>query len=77
MLISIKYHKIQHFSGSDKSRMLFFLFVNVKMPTIVGILTFTSRKNIILGLSEPEKKIHNLGPRLHELNGNTSTGGNS
>ena len=28
---------------------------NVKMPTIVGILTFMSRKNNILGLSEPEK----------------------
>ena len=27
----------------------------VKMPTIVGILTFMSRENIILGLSEPEK----------------------
>ena len=26
---------------------------NVKMPTIVGILTFVSRKNSILGLSEP------------------------
>ena len=36
--------------------MKFFLFVNVKMPTIVGILTFMSRKNSILGLFEPEKK---------------------
>ena len=32
-----------------------FLLINVKMPTIVGILTFMSRKNSILGLSEPEK----------------------
>ena len=32
----------------------FFLLINVKMPTIVGILTFMSRKNSILGLSEPE-----------------------
>ena len=31
-----------------------FLLIYVKMPTIVGILTFTSRKNSILGLSEPE-----------------------
>ena len=35
----------------------FFLLINVKMPTIVriivGILTFMSRKNSILGLSEP------------------------
>ena len=27
----------------------------VKIPTIVGILTFMSGKNSILGLSEPEK----------------------
>ena len=33
----------------------FFLLTNVKMPTIVGILTFMSRKNSILGLSEPNK----------------------
>ena len=30
--------------------MLFFLPINVKMPTIVGILTIMSRKNNILGL---------------------------
>ena len=33
----------------------FFLLINVKMPIDVGILTFMSRKNSILGLSEPEK----------------------
>ena len=31
----------------------FFLLINVEMPTIVGILTFMSGKNIILDLSEP------------------------
>ena len=30
--------------GSDKPRMLFFLFINVKMPTIVGTVTFMGRK---------------------------------
>ena len=45
MLISIKYQKAQLFSDSDKPIMLFFLLINVKMPTIVGILTFMSRKN--------------------------------
>ena len=35
--------------------MNFFLLINVKMPTIVGILTFISGKNSILGLSEPTK----------------------
>ena len=32
-----------------------FLLINVKMPTTVGILTFMSRKNSILGLCDPEK----------------------
>ena len=45
MLTSIKNIKqISNFLGSDKPRMLFFLLINVKMPTIVGILTFMSRK---------------------------------
>ena len=35
--------------------MNFFLLVNVKMPTIGGILTFMSKKNSTIGLSEPEK----------------------
>ena len=35
-------------SDSDKPRMLFFLLINVKMPTIVGILKFMSRKNFML-----------------------------
>ena len=34
--------------GSDKPRMLFFPLINVTMPTIVGILTFMSRKNFML-----------------------------
>ena len=33
----------------------FFLLINVKMPTIVGILTFINGKSSILGLSEPKK----------------------
>ena len=35
--------------------MKFFLLINVKMPTTVGILTFMSGENSILGLSEPKK----------------------
>ena len=31
-----------------------FLLINVKMPTIVGILTFMSEKTSILDLSEPK-----------------------
>ena len=37
--------------------MKFFLLINVKMPTIVGILTFMSGKNSILGLSEPKNAV--------------------
>ena len=33
----------------------FFLLINVKMPTIVGISTFMSKKNSSICLSEPEK----------------------
>ena len=40
--------KFRFFLGSDKPRMLFFPLINVKMPTIVGTLTFMSRKNFVL-----------------------------
>ena len=46
---------IKLFSCSTQLSMKFFLLINVKMPTIVGILTFMSGKNSILGLSEPQK----------------------
>ena len=46
---------IKLFSCSTQLSMKFFLLKNVKMPTIVGIVTFMSRKNRILGQSEPEK----------------------
>ena len=44
---------IKLFSCSTQLSMKFFLLINVKMPTIVGILTFMIWKNSILGLSEP------------------------
>ena len=46
---------IKLFSCSTQLSMKFFLLINIKMPIIVGILTFMSRKNSILGLSEPNK----------------------
>ena len=45
---------IKLFSCSTQLSMKFFLPINVKMPTIVGILTFMNRKNSILGLYEQE-----------------------
>ena len=51
---------IKLFSCSTQLSMELFLLIIVKMPTVVGILTFISRKNSILGLSEPEKKMNFL-----------------
>ena len=34
--------------------MIFFLFINVKMPTIVGILAFMNRKNVMLNSIHPQ-----------------------
>ena len=42
--------------------MLFFLLINVKMPTIDGILTFMSRKNSMLNSVEHEKCFITSGP---------------
>ena len=55
MLISIKNQEIQLILGSDKPRILFFLLINVKMPTNAGILTFMSTKNFMLSCVEHEK----------------------
>ena len=52
------YKKIQHFSGSDKRRTLFFLLINVKMP----ILTFLSRENFMLSRVEHEIFLITSGP---------------
>ena len=54
--------KLSFFSDSDKPRMLFFLLTKVKMPTIVGILTFMSRKKFMLNSVEHEKSFIAPGP---------------
>ena len=46
---------IKLFSCSSQLSMKFFLLINAKMATVVGILTLMSRKNSILGLSESGK----------------------
>ena len=46
---------INFFSCSTQLSMNFLLLINDKMPTLVGILTFMSGKNIIISLSESEK----------------------
>ena len=78
MLISIKISRNSAFLGLDKSRMLFFPLINVKMPTtvgilpttvgiltIVGILTFMSRKSFMLSGVEHEKSFITSGPDLN------------
>ena len=49
---------IKNFSCSTQLSMEFFLLINVKMPTIVGILTFMNMKNSIISLSEPKKMLN-------------------
>ena len=49
-----KISRIRLSLGSDKPRMLFFTLINVKMLTIVGILTFIGRKNFMLNSTEHE-----------------------
>ena len=46
-----KYKNLKKFSfflGTVKPRMEFFPLIHVKMPTVVGILTFMSGKNFML-----------------------------
>ena len=47
---------IKLFSCSTQLGMKIFPLIYVKMPTMVGILTFMSGKNSILDLSETKKK---------------------
>ena len=49
---------IKLFSCSAQLRLKFILLINVKMPTIVGILTFISRINYRLWSSKPEISIY-------------------
>ena len=42
----------------------YILLINVKMPTIVGILTFMSRINIVLSRVEQEKSCITSGPSV-------------
>ena len=59
---NIRISRNSAFLGSDKPRMLFFLIMNVKMPTNVGILTFMSMKNFMLSQAEHEKSFIITGP---------------
>ena len=57
-------NKIKEFFALSLSDAVFRMLVNVKMPTIVGILTFMSRINFVLSWVELEKSLITSGPRL-------------
>ena len=48
MHISIEISRNSAFLGPNKPRMLIFQLVNVKKASVVGILTFMSRRNFML-----------------------------
>ena len=52
------------FSGFNYQSQSFILLLNVKMPTIVGILTFLNRINFRLSQVEHEKCFVSLGLKL-------------
>ena len=49
-------------SGLNHQSQSFILFINVKMPTNVGILTFMSRINFMLSWVKSEKRFITTGP---------------
>ena len=57
-----KYENIKKFYIQISLECYFVLLINVKMPTIVGILTFMSRKNFMLKRVEHEKSFITSGP---------------
>ena len=55
-------NKTDKFLALNFSDAVFILLINVKMPTIVGILTFMSRINFVLSWVEHEKCFITSGP---------------
>ena len=48
LLIKTIYRKMQKFLALNLSDGVFIMLINVKMPTVVGILTFINRINFVL-----------------------------
>ena len=55
------------FLASCLSDIAFIMLINIKMPTIVGFLTFMSRINFVLSLVEYKKSFITLGPGFLRL----------
>ena len=58
----LKYRKMKKFLALSISDVVFIMLINVKMPTIVSILTFMSRINIVFSCVEYEKSFITSGP---------------
>ena len=48
LLIKLKYRQMKKFFALSLSDVAFIMLINIRMPTIVGILTFMSRINFAL-----------------------------
>ena len=55
------------FLALSLSDVVFSMLINVKMRTIVGILTFMSRINVMLSLVEHEKSFITSQPEIIEI----------
>ena len=55
---------MKKFLASSLSDAAFIMLLNVKMPTIVGILTFMSRINFVISRFEHEESFITLRPGL-------------
>ena len=64
LLIKIKYRQIKKFLALSISDALSIMLINVKMPTIGGLLTFMSRINFVLNQVEHVKRFITSGPDL-------------
>ena len=64
LLIKTKIQTNEEVSCFNLSDVVFIMLINVKMPTIVGILTFLSMINFVLSYVEHEKSFITLGAGL-------------
>ena len=58
---------MKKFLALSLSYVVFIMLINVKMPTIVGILTFMSRINFVLSYVDHEKGFITSGPGCQEF----------
>ena len=58
--ISAKYRQMKKFLAISLSDVVFIMLINVKMPTIVGILTYMIRIHFVLSCVENGKKLYKL-----------------